>query len=186
MSKIGIIILLVTLLLSMVCYIIARIRMSKEKLVLTAGRMDVTFVMISPLFAIIGWLFFETMPSLYIVTWALWTIAIIGFALSIMYSIIENKESGWDIAWSIGAKVFIFITTIFIIIVSIIGLLVYMVYYLIKQLAKSDDEEDESHGGLALPHYRKFMNAYVGAKPFKKAPKVKIENIEAEEVEEKK
>ena len=170
MSKVGIIVLIIALLISLVCYIVARIRMSKEKLVLTAGRMDVTFVMISPLFAIIGWLIRETLPSMYVVTWIFWTIAIICFALSIMYSIIENKESGWDIGWSIGAKIFIFITTIFIIIFSIVAMLVYMVYYLIKQLAKSDEEaEKDSHGKLALPQYRKFMNAYVGAKNTKKA-----------------
>lgn len=165
MSKTGIIVLIIVLLISLVCYIVARIRMSKEKLVLTAGRLDVTFVMISPLFAIIGWMFRQLLPSLEVVIWIFWTIAIICFALSIMYSIIENKDSGWDIAWSIGAKIFIFITTIFIILVSIVALMIYMVYYLIKQLAKSDEEaERDSKGKLALPQYRKFMNAYVGAK----------------------
>ena len=169
MTKTQIIILIIVLLISLLCYIVARVRMSKEKLVLTAGRLDVTFVMISPLFAIIGWMFQQTLPSLEVVIWLFWTVAIICFALSIMYSIIENKESGWDIGWSIGAKVFIFITTIFIILVSIVALMIYMVYYLIKQLSKSDEEaERDSKGKLALPQYRKFMNAYVGVKPEKK------------------
>ena len=178
MSKTGIIILIIALLISMVCYIVARIRMSKEKLVLTAGRLDVTFVMISPLFAIIGWMFNKILPSLEIVIWIFYTIAIICFALSIMYSIIENKESPWDIGWSIGAKIFIFITTIFIIVFSIIAIMIYMVYYLIKQLSKSDEEaERDSHGILALPQYRKFMNAYVGAKSTKKETKKKITDV---------
>ena len=167
--SIGWIILLVALMISLVCYLVARIRMSKEKLVLTAGRLDVTFVMISPLFAIIGWLIQKTLPSMTVVIWIFWTIAIICFSLSIMYSIIENKESPWDMGWSIGAKVFIFITTIFIILFSMIAFLGYTVFYLIRQLSKSDEEaEHDSKGKFALPQYRKFMNAYVGVKSAKK------------------
>ena len=167
--SIGWIILLVALMISLVCYLVARIRMSKEKLVLTAGRLDVTFVMISPLFAIIGWLIQKTLPSMSVVIWIFWTIAIICFSLSIMYSIIENKESPWDMGWSIGAKVFIFITTIFIILFSMIAFLGYTVFYLIRQLSKSDEEaEHDSKGKFALPQYRKFMNAYVGVKSAKK------------------
>ena len=163
------IVLLVALMISLVCYLVARIRMSKEKLVLTAGRMDVTFVMISPLFAIIGWLIQQTVSSATVVIWIFWTIAIICFSMSIMYSIIENKESPWDIGWSIGAKVFIFITTIFIILFSMIAFLGYTVFYLIRQLSKSDEEaEHDSKGKFALPQYRKFMNAYVGVKTAKK------------------
>ena len=165
MSKTGVIITIIVMLIALVCYIVARIRASKEKLVLTAGRLDVTFVMISPLFAIIGWLISKVLPSMEIVIWIFYTIAIICFALSIMYSIIENKESPWDIGWSIGAKIFIFVTTVFIILFSIVAIMIYMVYYLIKQLSKSDEEaERDSKGKLALPQYRKFMNAYVGAK----------------------
>ena len=167
--SIGWIILLVALMISLVCYLVARIRMSKEKLVLTAGRLDVTFVMISPLFAIIGWLIQKSLPCMTVVIWIFWTIAIICFSLSIMYSIIENKESPWDMGWSIGAKVFIFITTIFIILFSMIAFLGYTVFYLIRQLSKSDEEaEHDSKGKFALPQYRKFMNAYVGVKSAKK------------------
>lgn len=169
MTKTEWIVLLVALMISLVCYLVARIRMSKEKLVLTAGRLDVTFVMISPLFAIIGWLIQKTLPSMTVVTWIFWTIAIICFSLSIMYSIIENKESPWDMGWSIGAKIFIFITTIFIILFSMIAFLGYSVFFLIRQLSKSDEEaEHDSKGKFALPQYRKFMNAYVGVKTAKK------------------
>lgn len=169
MSKTEWILLLVALIISLVCYIVARIRMSKEKLVLTAGRLDVTFVMISPLFFIIGWLIRKSFPSLTVVIWIFFTIAIICFALSAMYSVIENKDSVWDMGWSIGAKVFIFITTVFIILFSMIAFLAYMVFYLIKQLSKSDEEAaHDSKNKLALPQYRKFMIAYVGAKEDKK------------------
>lgn len=164
MTRTLLIVLGVMLLISLVFYVIARIRLSKEKLVLTAGRVDVTCLMVSPLFAILGALVERTF-TLTTLAWIFWVIAIIGVALSIMYSFIENKDSAWDIVYSIGAKVFILITTVFIILLSIIFFLGYLVFYLIKQLTKSDEEaEQDSKNRLALPQYRKFMNAYVGNK----------------------
>jgi len=165
------IILSIVLLISLVFYIVARIRLSKEKLVLTAGRLDVTFLMISPLFAIIGILIRKTL-DLDTLAWIFWIIAIVCVALSIMYSITENKDSVWDMIWSAGAKVFILITTVFIIILSMVIFLGYMVFYLVKEHGKTDEEADQdSKNKFALPQYRKFMNAYVGIKSDKKKEK---------------
>lgn len=174
----------VVLLISLFMYIIARIRMSKEKLVLTAGRMDVTLLMISPLLAILGALIWHFFASLSIVSYILWFITFICIALSIMNSIIENKNSGWDIAYSIGAKVFILITTVFIILFSMIALLGYMVYFIIKQFTKSDNEvEQDSQHKFSIPQYHKFMNAYVGIKDSQKAQKMKAETVKIEEAD---
>lgn len=164
--QVGIIILTAVLLVSLLCYIIARIRLSKEKLVLTSSSLDVTFVMVSPLLAIIGFLLDRLIPSFGTAALIVWVIAIICFALSIMFSIISNKESVWNMIWSVGAKVFIFITTIFIIIFSIIAILGYLIYYLVKEHSK--DEEDGEGKRVTLPQYRKFMNAYVGRSEKKK------------------
>ena len=149
------------LLVSLFMYITARIRMTKDKLVLTAGRMDVTFLMITPLFAIIGALV-ARLTGVWMPAYIMWFIAFVCVALSIMYSIIENKDSGLDMAFSIGAKIFIIITSFFIVSLSLIIFLGYMIYFLITE--HNNPEAEDEKGKLALPQYRKFMNAYVGLK----------------------
>lgn len=173
----------VVLLLLLFVYIAARVRMSKEKLVLTAGRADVTFLMITPLFAVIGTLVYYMLP-LSTLAWILWIIAFACAALSVMYSIIENKDSGWDMALSIGAKGFIITTTLFIIVLSLVYYLGYLIFFLIKEHNKSDEETKDSNK-VTLPNYRKFMNAYVGLKEPKKEKKDEKKD-EKKELEEKK
>lgn len=159
----------VVLLLLLFVYIAARVRMSKGKLVLTAGRADVTFLMITPLFAVIGTLVYYMLP-LSTLAWILWIIAFACAALSVMYSIIENKDSGWDMALSIGAKGFIITTTLFIIVLSLVYYLGYLIFFLVKEHNKSDEEAKDADK-VTLPNYRKFMNAYVGLKEPKKEKK---------------
>ena len=173
----------VVLLLLLFVYIAARVRMSKGKLVLTAGRADVTFLMITPLFAVIGTLVYYMLP-LSTLAWILWIIAFACAALSVMYSIIENKDSGWDMALSIGAKGFIITTTLFIIVLSLVYYVGYLIFFLVKEHNKSDEEAKDADK-VTLPNYRKFMNAYVGLKEPKKEKKDEKKD-EKKELEEKK
>ena len=155
----------VLLLVSLPCYIVSRIRANSDKMVLTAGRMDITLLMICPVLVVLGWLIGQT-GQLTTLEYIIWGIAFICFALSFMYSIMENKGSVWNMIWSVGAKIFILLSTLIIIVISIVAILVYLIVHLLKELGKSDETvADEEKKRFTLPQYRKFMDTYVGYKP---------------------
>lgn len=144
------------LLFALVCYIIALVKSKKGEMVLTTNGWDMALLLICPVLILIG-SFMQENPSLEQTRYVLWGIAGVCFIGTLIFSIVSNSGSFWNILCSIMAKIFIVWLTMFVIMLLIAIFVFYLMAFLLR-----DRNEDE--GEYMLLKYDRFLKAYVGYK----------------------
>lgn len=146
------IVLLIILVLLLICYIIARVKLKQGALVITANMLDKILIILSPILFFIAWCigFDHKLSSLQIILLCLSGIMLM---VSIVFSILANMGSLWNIILSVMAKLFIFVFTN----ILLILLIVVLVFSIMRTLMSHDD-----HEGTYIVKYNHFLDQWVG------------------------
>ena len=143
------------LLFSLVCYIIARIKSKRGQMVLTANRWDKTLLLIAPICLFVSWFWgFDHVPNT--IQTVLFVVAGACFAGTLLFSIIHNGGSIFNILLSVFAKIFIIWLTIFLLLILLILLVISVIITLMTK--RNDDDE------YVLLKYDKTLDAFIGYK----------------------
>ena len=146
------IVLLIILILLLISYIIARIKLKQGTLVITANLLDKILIILSPVLFFVAWCigFDHKLSSLQIILLCLSGIMLM---MSIVFSILANLGSLWNIILSVMAKLFIFIVTN----ILLLLLIVVLVFSIMHTLMSHDD-----HEGTYIVKYDHFLDQWVG------------------------
>lgn len=146
------IVLLIILILLLISYIIARIKLKQGTLVITANLLDKILIILSPILFFIAWCigFDHKLSSLQIILLCLSGIMLM---VSIVFSILANMGSLWNIILSVMAKLFIFVFTN----ILLLLLIVVLVFSIMSTLMSHDD-----HEGTYIVKYDHFLDQWVG------------------------
>lgn len=146
------IVLLIILVLLLICYIIARVKLKQGALVISANMLDKILIILSPILFFIAWCigFDHKLSSLQIILLCLSGIMLM---VSIVFSILANMGSLWNIILSVMAKLFIFVFTN----ILLILLIVVLIFSIMRTLMSHDD-----HEGTYIVKYDHFLDQWVG------------------------
>lgn len=146
------IVVLTILSLLLICYIVARVKLKHGTLVITANVVDKILIILSPILFFIVWCigFGHDMSALQILLLCLSGILLV---VSIIFSIIANLGSLWNIILSVMAKLFIFVFTNILLLLVI----VILVFSIMRTIMSHDD-----HESTYVVKYDHFLDQWVG------------------------
>ena len=146
------IVVLTILSLLLICYIVARVKLKHGTLVITANVVDKVLIILSPILFFIVWCigFDHDMSTLQILLLCLSGILLV---VSIIFSIIANLGSLWNIILSVMAKLFIFVFTNILLLLVI----VILVFSIMRTIMSHDD-----HESTYVVKYDHFLDQWVG------------------------
>lgn len=146
------IVLLIILILLLISYIIARIKLKQGTLVITANLLDKILIILSLVLFFVAWCIgFD--HELYGAQIVLLILSGIMLIVSIIFSVLANLGSLWNIILSVMAKLFIFVVTN----ILLLLLIVVLVFSIMHTLMSHDD-----HEGTYIVKYDHFLDQWVG------------------------
>jgi len=136
----------------LICYIIARVKLKRGNLVITANFFDKILIIVSPILFFVAWCigFDHELSPFQIILLVLSGLMLVG---SILFSIFTNLGNVFHIIISILAKIFIFIFTNFLLLL----LVVLVVFSFVRAVTSHNDTE-----GTYVMKYDHFLDQWVG------------------------
>lgn len=138
------------------CYIIALVKSKRGEMVLTTNSWDMALLLTCPVLVLVGSLMQEN-HELDTIRYILWGVAGVCFIGTMIFSIVSNRSSVWEILCSMLAKVFVIWLTMIIIMLLIAIFIFYVIVFFMRDRSEDDGE-------YILLKYDKFLKAYVGYK----------------------
>lgn len=145
----------ITMLVLLICYIAAQILAKKGWLVFTASKLDAGLLLSSPVVVLVGDLVYDASQNKNIGI----ILLLVGFgllAVSVIFSIYYNMDNTWGMLLSVFGKLFVFWATLFLLML----LIALFIAYVIIAFARNRSNEGET----IVLHYDSAIDAYVGYK----------------------
>jgi hypothetical protein len=143
-----------TVLILMVCYIIALVQSKRGNMVLTMNRWDMSLLLVAPILFVLGWCAGSLLllKTVQVVLFSFAGICLLG---SLIFSIVANKDSVWKVICTVLAKVFLAGLTV----CGVLLLLQAFMFILIRMFMGKVAQED-----VKVVNYDTFLCQYVGLK----------------------
>ena len=137
----------------LICYIIAIVRTKRGHMAITVNLFDKILVLLAPILFFVVWCigFDHSLTPLQIILLVVSVASLLG---SLLFSIVENRVSFWNVLLSVLAKIFIFILTVLVILLLITILFLDVI---LSMIGSRDREEP-----VFVVKYDHFLDQWVG------------------------